>query len=61
MNDYNNVIFYFLYIIVDVNECLLFFCGNNSFCVNIYGGFVCVCLYGYYGDLCEIGWIFKIW
>lgn len=60
-NDYNNAILYFLHIIADVNECLSSPCGNNSLCVNTYGGFVCVCLYGYHGDLCETGLIFKIW
>lgn len=60
-NSCDNVIPYFLHIIADVNECLSSPCGNNSLCVNTYGGFVCVCQYGYHGDLCKTGKILKSW
>lgn len=37
----------------DVDECLLYiFCKNGVFCINMFGGYVCVCLLNWLGKNC---------
>lgn len=34
---------------MDINECVLNFCGVGGICINFVNVFFCVCVVGYYG------------
>lgn len=44
-----------LFLFLDFISCFSFFCLNVVICINILGGFKCVCVLGWIGSVCEIG------
>lgn len=48
----------YIFVFVDVEECLNRPCLNNASCLNTPGSFVCQCDSGWEGNICEKGDIF---
>lgn len=47
---------YFVFVwFLDIDECMINFCSNGVWCVNIDGFYVCNCFSGWIGLLCIIG------
>ena len=44
-----------IYAISDINECESNPCQNGGSCLDLEGGFSCLCDAGWQGDLCNIG------
>ena len=44
-----------LWVISDVNECIISPCKNGGTCVNLKGSYRCDCTQGYTGKHCEQG------
>lgn len=54
INFVSNVFFWFCFL--DVDECVSGFCKNGGKCINILGGYKCVCVGGWYiGRNCDEG------
>lgn len=45
---------------LDVDECANDVCKNEAQCKNTHGSYICICKYGWGGDTCEEGKIYKI-
>ena len=48
----------YLFITLDIDECLKSICMNGGQCTNLYGGYKCDCLIGYNGKSCEYGQLY---
>lgn len=44
---------------IDIDECVSFFCVYGN-CMDQVNGYVCECIFGYIGVICEIGIQFMI-
>lgn len=44
-----------LFYIVDINECLSNFCCYNGICIDYVNSFICLCLVGFGGFMCDEG------
>ena len=62
-NHLGKVVYLFIYLFIlmflsllsELNECDSSPCSNGGSCTDLVNGYVCRCVFGYYGDTCEHG------